>query len=125
MAAELPDQVQHNIEAAAQLHEEATRHERWMYRLAAALGRPRTFYVLLGLTGAWIVINTAGRVVLDEPPFFWLQGTLALYAALVTTLVLVRQAGQSRDDDRRAHVEFHVNLLAEQKATKIIALLEE
>jgi len=133
MSDELPAQIHHNIDTVAQLGEQlakdTTRHERWMSSLAGALARPRTFYLLLVLIVGWIVLNAAlnayGRSPIDAPPFFWLQGTLAMYAALVTTLVLVRQAGQSRDDARRAHVEFHVNLLAEQKATKAIALLEE
>ena len=129
MGDDLPEQVHQNIEAVARLRaeltQEATRHERWMSRLAGALARPLTFYLLLGAIVVWIGINLRLATPIDRPPFFWLQGCLAAYAALVTTLVLVRQTGQSRDNERRAHVEFHVNLLAEQKATKIIALLEE
>jgi uncharacterized membrane protein len=32
---------------------------------------------------------------------------------------------QGREADRRAHLELQVNLIAEQKTTKIISLLEE
>ena len=38
--------------------------------------------------------------------------------------VLVRQNRLARAEDDRAHLELQVNLLAEQKATHIIALLE-
>ena len=61
----------------------------------------------------------------DAPPFFWLQGFIGFYAAVVTTMVLAIQNRQSREAERRAHLELQVNLLAEQKAAKIIALLEE
>jgi uncharacterized membrane protein len=133
MAAPLPDQVHENIAAVAELRaqvaSEVARHERRLYRVAAFLSQPRTFYVLFSAVTIWIVLNAVmiarHATPFDAPPFFWLQGSLALYAGLVSTLVLIRQAGQSRDDERRAHLEFHVNLLAEQKATKIIALLEE
>jgi uncharacterized membrane protein len=127
----LPQHVQHNIERVAQLRagHGGNRHDRRIHRLTSALGRPRTFYVLLGFVAAWIAINVyalaTGRAPIDEPPFFWLQGAMSLYAGIIGTLVFVRQARQTRDADRRAHLELQVNLLAEQKATKIIALLEE
>ena len=74
---------------------------------------------------SWIAVNVAVRSPVDPPPLFWLQGVIALYAAFVSTMVLVTQRREERESKLRAHLEFHVNHLAEQKATKIIALLEE
>ncbi|HEY0420269.1 MAG TPA: DUF1003 domain-containing protein, partial [Acetobacteraceae bacterium] len=61
----------------------------------------------------------------DAPPFFWLQGIVGLNGALITIAVLIRQNRMVRLADQRAHLGLQVNLLAEQKITKVIQLLEE
>ena len=129
----VPDHVQDNIVAMAELRADAesevSRDQRAIEAGARALGRPATFYVLLAVVVVWIGANVlvarSGGTPLDPPPFAWLQLAGALYAVFVSTLVLVAQSRQSREDDRRAHLELHLNLLAEQKTTKIIGLLEE
>jgi uncharacterized membrane protein len=129
----LADRVHGNIESIAQLKAEAeaalSPRQLLIERIAKSIGRPATVIVLISGSAAWIGLNEylvhVGRAPLDAPPFFWLQGTLGLFASLITTMVLVAQTRQQRDADRRAHLELHVNLLAEQKATKIISLLEE
>jgi uncharacterized membrane protein len=129
----LADRVHGNIESIEQLKAEAERavspRQLLIERIARSIGRPATVIALICGSAAWIAFNEylahTGRTPIDAPPFFWLQGTLALFAALVTTMVLAAQTRQQRDADRRAHLELHVNLLAEQKATKIIGLLEE
>jgi uncharacterized membrane protein len=40
-------------------------------------------------------------------------------------MVLTAQNRQDREGEQRAHLELQVSLLAEQKTTKIISLLEE
>jgi uncharacterized membrane protein len=67
----------------------------------------------------------AGRKTFDEPPFFWLQGFIALNAFIISTTVLIRQNRMSRLADHHAHLDLQVNLLTEEKSSKIIALLEE
>ncbi|MEO7095962.1 MAG: DUF1003 domain-containing protein, partial [Polyangiales bacterium] len=62
---------------------------------------------------------------LDPPPFFWLQGCVALGALLTALMVLTTQNRQSRHVEERAHLDLQVNLAAEQKTAKLIALLEE
>jgi uncharacterized membrane protein len=129
----VPGHVHENIESLAQLRAsiegEISRHQRAIESAARALGKPRTLYVLLGIVVAWVAYNTLasrhGWPCYDAPPFFWLQGVIALYAAAITTMILIAQSRQARDTQHAARLEFHVNLLAEQKATKIIALLEE
>lgn len=126
----LATRVRENIESIAALRDEAERSvspsRRVIEQLGRAIGRPITLLALVVSTAAWIILNVAVLdTPIDAPPFFWLQGSLGLYAALLTTMVLIAQGGQQRDADRRAHLDLHVNLLAEQKATKIIALLEE
>jgi uncharacterized membrane protein len=50
---------------------------------------------------------------------------LSLTALLTSILVLTRQEQQRRFDERRAHLDLQVNLLAEQKIAKLIGLVEE
>src|SRR5262249_15009922 len=59
------------------------------------------------------------------PPFFWLQGTVALSALLMTTIVVTTQSRQTRHAEQRAQLELQVSLLAEAKVAKLIALVEE
>ncbi len=98
--------------------------------LTAALGRPRTVYVTLSFVVGWVAFNMVtpklfGWQRIDPPPFFWLQGTVALSALLMTTLVLITANRQTRNAEERSHLDLQVNLLAEHKVAKLIALVEE
>jgi uncharacterized membrane protein len=77
----------------------------------------------------WIAANLGaeemGWKTFDEPPFFWLQGIVSLNAFIISTTVLIRQNRMSRLADHHAHLDLQVNLLTEEKSSKIIALLEE
>jgi uncharacterized membrane protein len=61
----------------------------------------------------------------DEPPFFWLQGFIALNAFVISTAVLIRQNRMSALANHHAHLDLQVNLLAEEKSSKIIQMLED
>jgi uncharacterized membrane protein len=98
--------------------------------LTAALGRPRTVYVTLSIVVGWVAFNLVtpklfGWQRIDPPPFFWLQGMVALSALLMTTLVLITANRQTRNAEERSHLDLQVNLLAEHKVAKLIALVEE
>ena len=43
----------------------------------------------------------------------------------MTTMVLITQNRQTHDAEQRAQLDLQINLLAEQKVAKLIALLEE
>jgi uncharacterized membrane protein len=130
---DLPGNVANNIETIARLRDRAAHgmgvHQRMVEAVARRVGRPRTVYTLVGVVAVWVAYNELaprlGWRVVDAPPFLWLQGAVALFAALTTTLVLVAQTRQREEQDQRAHLELQLNLLSEQKATKIVALLEE
>jgi uncharacterized membrane protein len=62
---------------------------------------------------------------LDPPPFFWLQGIVSVGALLTTTVVLITQNREAKLEEQRLELELQVNLLTEQKTTKLIHLLEE
>ncbi len=124
----VPEHVSDNIEAVLEMRAKSERQLRRGQRAVEALteliGQPRSLYVLLVGIIVWVSCNHA-RTSFDPPPFFWLQGLITLYAAMMTTIILTTQNRQSKEADRHSHLELQVNLLAEQRTAKIIALLEE
>jgi len=126
----MPQEVESVASIRARAELRLNRHQRMMEVLTAALGRPRTVYAILSVVLGWVVANTIipgvlGGKRIDPPPFFWLQGTIALAALLMTTLVLITANRQSRNAEERSHLDLQVNLLAEHKVAKLIALVEE
>lgn len=129
----VPDHVNDNIEAVLAMRAKSERllrrDQRAVEALTDSIGQPRTLYVLVLGVLAWMSSNrwlmASGGQPFDPPPFFWLQGLIALYASVLTTIILTTQSRQNKEAARHAHLELQVNLLAEQRTAKIIALLEE
>ncbi len=129
----LSDPVAQTVETIASLHARAeqhvSRHQRIVEFLTALLGRPGFFYVVLLIVSAWIGGNLAarfcGHAPWDAPPFYWLQGLVGLSALLMTIMVLITQNRQAHLAEQRAQLDLQINLLAEQKLSKLIALMEE
>ena len=129
----VPEHVNANIESEAQLQKvfgaRVSFHQRAIEAIARGVGTPAVLVSLVAFIGLWTGYNalTVARhgVAFDRPPFLWLEAMLSAYAAILTTIVLATQNRQNRENEQRAHIELQVMLLAEQKATKVIALLEE
>lgn len=129
----IPEHVNHTIEAMAGVQGRAaqlvTVHQRGSERLAGALTRPSFLYATLVVPVVWIGANLAlpllGQVPFDPLPFHYLHLVLTFIALFMATVVLVTQDRQIRDADRRGHLDLQINLLAERKVAKVIALLEE
>ena len=121
--------VRQKVDAIADMHHagerRVTRHQRVVETVAHQVGQPRTLYVLLLFVAAWVSANTLTSLRWDRPPFFWLQGIVALLALLTTTVVLITQDRFLRRADRRSQLDLHINLLAEEKVAKLVALIEE
>lgn len=128
-----PEATDEHIGALRSIHAQAESnlgtHQRLIERSTAVLGRPRTVYMLLVVVLSWGLGNAAsyvlGYAAWDAPPFFWLQGAIGLYAAVVGTTVLITQTRQQQHADHRSYLELQISLTAEQKAAKLIELLEE
>ena len=118
-----------HVDAVAALRARATHraghHQLLVERIARQIGRPRAIYVLLACIALWVGVNLAMREPFDKAPFFALQGILAVYASLVTTMVLTVQSRQQKEAEHQSSLELQVNLASEHKAAKIIELLEE
>jgi uncharacterized membrane protein len=107
----------------------AGRAQRWLERVSDFVGRPAYMVGLLIGIAIWITVNLlhvhSGGRPFDAPPFPWLQGLLTLIALLTATVVLIGQGRQSRLSEQRTHLDLQINLLTEQKVTKLIHLIEE
>ena len=127
------DLVSQNIDAIAALHAHAergvSRYQRAIEAATALLGRPLFLYLILAFVTLWVGGNLLAPRLhwprWDPPPFNWLQGIITLAALLMTTVVLITQNRQGKNEERRAQLDLQVNLLAEQKIAKLIALVEE
>jgi uncharacterized membrane protein len=127
------DQISQNIEAVldfyAREEQKMTGSQRVMERISRFVGQPAFLGIILLFVTLWIFANIAlrafGRTEFDPAPYFWLQGIVALSALLITTVVLGKQNRLAKLEEQRAHLDLKVNLLTEQKAAKLIDLMEE
>jgi uncharacterized membrane protein len=128
-----PEYINQNVETIASLRArseaELSTHQRGIERITAALGRPRSIYVVLAVVLLWVGFNSCARMLgarpPDPPPFEALQALVGLAALVMTIMVLTTQNRQSKQAEQRDHLDLQVNLLAEQKVAKLIALIEE
>lgn len=121
--------VQEHADTIAGIHREVIEgmgaHQRGIERLTAWLGRPRTLYVIVALILGWTAANLLAARGWDPAPFPLLQGLISAAALITTTMVLITQNRITRHGERRAQLDLHINLLAEQRTAKMIALIEE
>ena len=60
----------------------------------------------------------------DPYPFTFLTLMVSLEAIFLAIFVLASQNRMTRMSEQRAHLDFQINMLAEQENTKILALLQ-
>ncbi len=128
----LPSAFQEHLGTVAEFYarhnEDLTPAQRLIEKISLFLGSPGYVIGNLAFVVGWIAWNLAapelGFEQWDEPPFFWLQGLIALNAFVISTTVLIRQNRMSILATHHAHLDLQVNLLAEEKNSKIIQMLE-
>jgi uncharacterized membrane protein len=129
----LPGHIEGTVQAIAKLHaehhERATPFQKFTEDLTDRAGRPNFMVLLMVAVAGWIALNLAmvglGRRPLDEPPFTGLELAVSLAALFMTVLI---RSTQRRDDElasRREQLTLELAILSDQKAAKIIELLEE
>jgi uncharacterized membrane protein len=98
-------------------------------RISAFVGSPSYFIFALAFIILWMLVNWCvahvGSRPVDPPPFFWLQGVVSSNALLMTVAVLIRQNRMAKVAEHRAHLDLQINLLTEQKVTKILQIIDE
>jgi uncharacterized membrane protein len=109
--------------------EEISGAQQHIERISAFFGSPAYFAFAVLFILAWIAINTwgahAGWHPIDTPPFFLLQGLVCFNALLLTVAVLIRQNRMAQVAEHRSHLDLQINLLSEQKVTKILQIVDE
>ena len=81
--------------------------------------------IVVGWIGLNVLVMLMGHQPPDEPPFYWLQGAIGLGALYMTTLILTTQRREDELASHREQLTLELAILGEQKAAKIIELLEE
>lgn len=98
-------------------------------RISTIFGSPAYFASVIAFVFGWVAVNLwgmhAGWRHIDEPPFFWLQGIVSSNALLLTVAVLIRQSRMAELAEHRAHLDLQINLLTEQKVSKLLELVNE
>jgi uncharacterized membrane protein len=127
------EQISQNLHAVLDFYTRENKKISYWQRLAErvslVIGQPVFLGLILLLVFLWTLGDISMRLLglneFDPPPFFWLQGIVGLAALLTTTVVLIRQNRLTQLEEQRAHLDLKVTLLTEQKAAKMIDLLEE
>lgn len=127
------DQISQNINAVLNFYtreeEKMSYWQRVLERISCLIGQPAFLGFILLFVALWTLGDTALRLAglaeFDPAPFLWLQGIVGLAALLTTTVVLTKQNRLAKLEQQRAHLDLKVTLLTEQKAAKLIDLLEE
>ena len=129
----VPAHVEDTVQAVARFHSahqaEASWLQRAIERITRRAGRPVFAALLTLLVVGWITFNLALLALehqpVDEPPFIWLQGAVALTALYMTIFILTTQRRADKLAGLREQLTLELSILAEQKSAKIIGLLEE
>lgn len=129
----VPAHVEDTVHAVARFHAAHEAEASWLQlgieRLTRRAASPAFAALLTLLVVGWIAFNLSliavGRKPIDEPPFFWLQGAVALAALYMTVFILTTQRREDKLAGLRDQLTLELSILGEQKSAKIIGLLEE
>ncbi|KAB7739163.1 DUF1003 domain-containing protein [Parvibaculum sedimenti] len=111
-------------------HEQETSGiQRAVDRLTAIVGRPSFVAILTLAILSWMVGNFLagflGFTEIDPSPFVWLQGALNTVGLYIAALILSTQRREDQLSSQREQLILELAILNDQKASKIIQLLEE
>jgi len=130
---ELPSPARENLGLLEKFddrkQEGVSRAQRVIERISGFFGSPAYFIFSVAFIAGWIALNVwgvhAGWRHVDEPPFQWLQGMVSSNALVLTVAVLIRQNRMAQMAEHRSHLDLQINLLTEQKVTKILQIVDE
>ena len=130
---EMPQHISQNIDSIVAFHRreafQLSESQRRLQHIARWLGNPAYLIYASSIAVAWLLYNALAPLMhlprFDPPPFMWLQGLVSVAAFFTTTVVLISQNRQARFDAQRLNLDLQLNLVTEQKTTKLIHLIEE
>jgi uncharacterized membrane protein len=129
---DLPSPTKENLELLTKFDDSTqplSVAQRVIERISAIFGSPTYFIGSVVFILGWVCVNAWGvhhgwRHV-DPPPFSWLQGLVGSNALLLTVAVLIRQNRMAQMAEHRSHLDLQINLLTEQKVTKMLELVDQ
>ena len=126
----LPSHVEEAVRAVASMHviheREATAADRAVDRLTSVVGRPSFLALVVAAMAGWVLAGLLfGKDWPDAFPFPLLNLAVSCVAICIAILILTTQKRADRLVQRRQQLALEVSLLAENKASKIIDLIEE
>lgn len=127
------DQISLNIAAVHKFYDreesKISPSQRLLERVDELAGKSGFLAFIVFFVVIWIVANVLclglGYAEFDPAPYLWLQGIIGLCALLTSIMVLSKQNRLAKLAEQRANLDLKVTLLTEQKAAKLIDLLEE
>lgn len=127
------DMINQNIESILAFYkreeQKLSRPQLFLESSSNFIGSSYFLGLVLLFVACWIIANLVatsfGWVEFDPAPFVGLDGIISFFALITATIVLTKQNRLAKLEEQRAHLELQVNLLTEQKTTKLINLMEE
>ncbi len=123
-----------NIKAVSEMQRKATESRTLQGRISDLItdfsGSMSFVYLHAVWFGLWVLLNI-GKIHVpyltefDPYPFGLLTLVVSLEAIFLSTFVLISQNRLACASEKRAELDLQVNLLAEQKTTKVIEMLDE
>ena len=126
--------VRKNTAAIAEMQRKMTNARSLGGRIADSItdftGSLAFVYIHVVWFGVWVLLNVGlihiPRVSQFDPfPFGLLTMIVSLEAIFLSTFVLISQNRLAQASEKRAELDLQVNLLAEQKATKVLEMLDQ
>ena len=128
------DIMRKNIAAVTKAQRQVTEARTAQGRIADSIttfaGSMAFVYIHAVWFGLWILLNIGKLHIphvseFDPFPFGLLTLIVSLEAIFLSTFVLISQNRLAQASERRSELDLQVNLLAEQKATKVLEMLDE
>jgi uncharacterized membrane protein len=128
----LPEHVIKNVDVINhhhdRHHQNTATHQRVLNKIGAIFGSPQFLYGQIVFYTIWIISSNlaAQKIIPKNFPLFDLHlHGLEIAALLISTEVLVYQTREEKIRAEQSHLMLQLNLVTEQKITKLISLVEE
>jgi uncharacterized membrane protein len=111
-----------------ELRAEAQWHHRIADKVTALIAKPHFVAAHFLWFAAWVVLNIGIITyvkVFDDPPFFLLVTILAIETIFMTIFVLISNSRQSTHAQKRAELDYEVNVLTYREITEMHAMMQQ